>query len=601
MFIIGVFVLFVVLGSYAIWRYAKSVHAREKYGPLMPSDKQLSWKESKSIVPFGLKPLAAAAAATDSGSTSNSDLKITVDLTAHDKDVLEPFLTQGGTLAAATDGAFVGGMMAHAALNIDPQLLHAIQFSTADHLHSLANIDNYVHDHFFAVPIESADGWFERLSGYVAEQKAAAYFEQMGHHVEFAPVANQPIWDMLVDGHPVQIKEGLAGVKEFIVQHPGVDVFAPPDVAGAVKDPAVHALQVLDKDAIHAAVNEGIDNIHGAVSPEFHFPIITLGFSAWREAKLLWYEKTTFERALLHIGMDVAGVGVGGLAGAKLGALIGSIAPGPGTIVGGIIGGVAGAITGKFCATGLRMAPFRAVREDYNNAIENAQSSVNWQIENSKRMVKALQTEYQQKYLAARSEIEREARAQISGVSETFKKDLLLFSDQFPRLLRDLTSQLEQEEKEILDQVPSRDFWGLLFPSEGDLYRAVVRTWFKNARNLVEEEIKTFGAIENRTVDNLYGEVQRFLKEYSFELKSMADELARLAFQFQHAQQEAASIQSVAVDKAENARTSLIEEFGKKVMEVQARIIEEIDSWNSVINGKKSLLKKEAAAVGIDL
>ena len=97
--------------------------------------------------------------------------------------------------------------LAEAALNVDPHVLAAIQFSTADHLHGLADIDNYVHDHFFAVPVHSADGWFERLTGYVAEQKAAAYFEQAGHHVEFAPVANQPVWDMLVDGQPVQTKK----------------------------------------------------------------------------------------------------------------------------------------------------------------------------------------------------------------------------------------------------------------------------------------------------------------------------------------------------------------------------------------------------------
>ncbi len=58
-------------------------------------------------------------------------------------------------------------------------------------------------------PAMTADGWFERLTGYVAEQKAASALEAAGHHVTFAATANQPVWDLLVDGHPVQIKEGL--------------------------------------------------------------------------------------------------------------------------------------------------------------------------------------------------------------------------------------------------------------------------------------------------------------------------------------------------------------------------------------------------------
>jgi len=101
----------------------------------------------------------------------------------------------------------------------------------------------------------STTPWFERLTGYVAEQKAASYFEQMGHHVEFAPVPNQPVWDMLVDGHPVQIKENLAGVKDFVVQHPEIDTFTDPHIAAAVKDSAVHGLPVLDKDTIHSATH----------------------------------------------------------------------------------------------------------------------------------------------------------------------------------------------------------------------------------------------------------------------------------------------------------------------------------------------------------
>ncbi len=553
-----------------------------------------------AISPFGPTPLAKTASASCE-SRSTPEFTVTVGPVQQDRDVRGQFLEQPSTWGAAADGAFVGGMMAHAALNIDPQVLDAIEFSTSDHLHSLATIDNYVQAHFFAAPIESADGWFERLSGYVAEQKAAVYFESMGHHVEFAPVANQPVWDMLVDGHPVQIKEGLSGVKEFIVQHPGVDVFAPPDVAAAVKDPAVHALDVLDKDAIHAATHNALEGVHGSITPEFHFPLITLGFSSWREAKLLWNDKTTLDRALKHVGVDVAAVGAGGLAGAKLGALIGSVFPGPGTVIGAAAGGIGGAILAKFGANIYRLAPFKEALEEYNRSIEKAQHHVNWQIDNSKDRVALLQTEYQQKYLAARTDIERAAKLQISIVSQAFDNDLLLFCNQFPRFLEDLITQLERELNEVLSRVPSRGLWGLLFPSESDLYRTVVRAWFKRAQGLAEDEIKVFNAIESRTVDNLYTEVQHFLKEYSFELKSMGDELARVAAHHELAHREAEKIKDSAVKQAENKRSSLIEEFGKQVTELQRKIVDEIEHWNAIIKSKRATLQTESAAVGRDI
>lgn len=171
------------------------------------------------------------------------------------------------TGAVAADGVIAGSSLAEAVLKIDPRVIEAIQFSTVQELHGLASIHSYVDTHFFDATATSADGWFDRLTGYVAEQKAATYFEQMGHHVQFAPVSNQPVWDMLVDGRPVQIKEHLAGVKDFIIQHPDFEVFTDPDIAAAIKDPAVHGLDVLNKDGIQAATQGTVDGLDGAFSP----------------------------------------------------------------------------------------------------------------------------------------------------------------------------------------------------------------------------------------------------------------------------------------------------------------------------------------------
>lgn len=568
----------------------------------MPEPNRLSWAGSTAIVPFEAKPWPTAALGHTDDPHSKTHFTVTVGPFEHGKEVLSDFVKEPPTWGAAADGTIAGGLLAQAALKIDPHVLNAIEFSTADHLHGLADIDSYVHNHFFAVPIASADGWFERLSGYVAEQKAAAYFEGMGHHVEFAPVANQPVWDMLVDGHPVQIKESLAGVKDFIVQHPGVDVYTDPSIAAAVKDPAVHALDILDKDSIHAATQQTIDGVAGSISPEFHFPLITLGFSSWREAKLLWHEKTTFDRALAHVSLDFAGVGGGGFVGAKIGAWIGTLfGPGPGTAIGAVVGGIIGGIGGKLTSTAIRMVPFKSAKENYNLAVTNAQSEVDRQINDSRVRVGELQAEYQKKYLTSRNEIECNAKHQIASVSADLDRSLRQFCETFPRFLVDLQQQLDREEQLILSQVPSPGLFSVIFPSDSDLYREIARAWFKRARQLVRQEMKEFKKLEDRSLDALHAEIQRFLKEYSFELKSMAEELGRVAEQYEVSHRRAADIQRDAVKQAEETRTTLIQQFGEQVENVQKMIVGAIDRWNVVIIEKRSVLKKEAAAVGFDL
>lgn len=583
-----------VVACYMGWRYARLKSAQRRFRSFLPPSRCLSWNESDSTEPLISVPIES------STHTANPEFSSTGDNTSKKRPISD-FLVEPKTWAAVADGSWAAVSMAQHYLTIDPYVLHAIEFSTADHLHNLTTIDDYVHDHFGTVPIHSADGWFERLSGYVAEQKAAAYFESMGHHVDFAPVANQPIWDLLVDGHPVQIKEGLAGARDFIGQHPGVDVFAPQDVAASIKDPAVHGLDVLDKDSVQTATHSALEGIHGSVTPEFHFPIITFGLSSWREAKLLWDEKTTLQRALLHVGLDVAGVGTGGFAGLTAGAAIGSIFPGAGTVIGAFVGGIVGGISGKLGATTIRMHAFKSAAEKYMATASEAQSAVDKEIEGCQARVAALQSSCQQRYLAKRVEIEESTKVQIAAVSAAFDDELLKFCGRFPRFLEDLIRQLDREEYKVLAEVPSRGLWGMLFPSDRDLYRLVVSRWFIKTRALVENEIRVFEAIEDRSLLALHAEIQHFLSEYRFEVKTLSDAVAQIQNQYKAAQNKSTEIQNAAIARAEKARTQLIEEFRDRVAKFQESVVKEIDRWNTTLSGKKSLLKTEAAAVGIDL
>ena len=599
--LIGTIVFLLVVTCYVTWRLRREQAAKRKFEGVMPPPNQLSWKAPTGLAVATPNALELADQGGH-GSDHASNWNVTAGPTEPGSGFRAADLFKDPvTWAAAADGAIPALMMAEALSKIDPQVIDALQFSTAQELHSLADIHSYVDAHFFDARYLSAEGWFERLTGYVAEQKAAAALEAAGHHVVFAPVANQPVWDLIVDGHPVQIKEGLAGVKDFIAQHPHTEVLTGSDVALIAKEHSVHGLRALDKDAIHSATNNTLDGIQDGFSPDFSFPVITLVFSSWREFNLLWNEKKTFDQAAAHVALDVGGVAAGGFGGAKIGALVGSIFPGFGTAIGAAIGGIVGAIGGKMASTGLRMSSFNSAREQYNARVREAQADLNVKIYSAQARIAATRDEYQHRFLEQRTEIETNTRASIEVVRSSFENELKLFCEAFPYFLQELESQLEAEEKATSSTIRGSGLLGILFPSDADLYRSAVRSWFRRARKTARAERRKFAAVKVRTTASLYEEIQRFLNEYLFDLSSLNDKLTEMQATLDSARAEVADIQNEASSKVTEMRDDLIKEFGSNAAEIQKQLVEVVRHWNSQISVYKAKLTREAAAVGIDL
>lgn len=567
----------------------------------LPPSTQLSWKILGKSAHIGrviegrLATRALPAPAGWSGSARETDDE------GRELPLFAEVVNDPVTWAAAADSVVAGGAILESFLKIDPQVLHAIEFSTVQDLHGLADFHTYVQDHFFSSPVESADGWFNRLTGYVAEQKAASFFEQAGHHVVFAPTSNQPVWDMLVDGHPVQIKENLGALKDFVVAHPDVPVYTDPHIAAAFHMDSVHGLSALDKDSIHVAAENTIDGLDGTFDPGFNFPVITMAFSSYREIKLLLNEKTTFDRALIHVGMDVAGVGVGAMAGGKLGALVGSIIPGPGTVVGGILGSILGGIAGKVSSTGVRRMPFHNARKEYNEAIESARAAINGKMEDSREEVERLQWVYQSKLREFFLRVESDAKQQISVLEQEYEGRLLDTYLRFPEFLRDLREQLKEQEEEVLSEMPRPDLLHAIFPDELRLQRHAVRRWFARARRIVRKQTRAYDRVKPRDIQTLRQEVQRILRVFVFDLASLEKELADFAALQSSKEKAASAIRQQALAKTEEHRQTLIRDFGSKVSDIHDKIVQMVQNWNSRISVARSELRRQAAAVGISI
>lgn len=595
-----VFLCICLLSAAIAIRFYVSKKARQRCAALLPPANYLTWKPNpardlsarKTIPDVGITPAAEL----------NSDAKFTATFTGNSSLPQEPMLWSPIMAAAMLDGALQGLPIVRSISHIDPLVLKAIESSTADHIHNFSSVHSYVQEHFFAVPIMTADGWFERLTGYVTEQKTASVLEAAGHHVVFAATANNPVWDLIVDGHPVQIKEGLAGVKQFLAEHHGIEVITGMDNAAAAKDPMVHGMAGLGSAAIHSTTHSSLEAIHDTFDPSFHWPIITLAFSSYRQIKLLCQERIEITTAAARVAMDVTGVGVLMFAGAKAGALVGSVVGPLGSAFLGFLGGIAGAVSGKVLSTSIQNAPFHEARVAYEKTVDAANFNVNWSLKQSEDQVRYFQSEYEGRFLEARAKIERTARTQTRSLIQSYEQSFLRFAEQFPIYLDQLDVTLCHERTDVLDTLQASSvIRRFLAPTQTDHLHGAICSWFKRARQMIKRERLIFAKLEPRTATALKDEIARFMREYVFELQTLNEQLCYLASEFHDVEHNASEVRAQAGRELQRERDGMIKSFASKVELIREDVVQTIQSWNRNISESLEKLRIEGRAIGVDL
>jgi hypothetical protein len=588
-------ILLLMIAVSAALRAYVAFRGKARSAQLMPPATQLSWRASV-VRRHQLRSRTETLIASGASTTLYGDPLLDSDRLEREETLWSPL-----TAGAFADGFLAGMPIVQAVSHIDPSVLKALESSTAEHIHAFPSVHSYVEQHFFAAPTMTADGWFERLTGYVTEQKAASALEAAGHHVVFAATANQPVWDLLVDGHPVQIKEGLSGVRPFLAAHHGIPVYTSHEVAAAIKDPMVHGLAGLSSSQIHQSAHDSIEGISDAFDPGFHFPLITLAFAGYREAKLLFQERTTVGRAVKHVGLDVAGVGAGAFGGAKAGAFAGAFLGPIGAAIGGLFGAIAGGIGGKMLSTGIRHVPFQQAKTKYEETADSAQQSISIAIDRTRDDVRKLQNTYQLQYLEARARISESTSFRIAELAEAYDRRFGDFIRGFAGYLDELTISLEEQERMVLETVPGGGVRGLFLPSTNDHLRGAIRAWFRRARKTLRQERSVFSKLEPQTVESLGNEVRRFLATYAFELETLESELVHLASMFQREKDFAARLAAQAEVDLQRERDGLIGEFSTRVQGIHASLLTAVDSWNRRVTAVRDDFRREARAIGIDI
>lgn len=273
---------------------------------------------------------------------------------------------------------------------IDENVLTALDFSSAADLSSFGDITRYVGTHFAAG--DGLTGSLARLQGYTAERAAAAHLVSQGHVVEFPDTANQPGYDLLVDGHPFQVKDTLSPglINEHLGNYPDIPVIVNTEMgAHFAGNPNVIIDPDLSHEQIATAVNQTIEGVSLLDTAHVHIPLVTLILSCLKEGSLLLAGKTDVKTAGSHVLYDTASVGLGGAAGARIGILAGGPLGPAGAGAGLVLGGLIGAITGRILARKIKHSRLKEKQEAYSGAVIDVGQVMPAVIDNKKQLVAA--------------------------------------------------------------------------------------------------------------------------------------------------------------------------------------------------------------------
>lgn len=258
---------------------------------------------------------------------------------------------------------------------IDPQVVMATDFSSTQDVNNGFDFAQYIHRSVTDMDEQSLLGFKRRLMGYVGEQNVADLLIQQGHVVEIAQTANQPVWDLIIDGQAVNVKtvQDIASIKAQALAHPDVIYLVPEDATGIASDNIVR-LEGFNHDSLQNLTNQAVDNsldsTDALVSVAGHLPIVPLIFSIMRNRQAMDKGRTK-DVAVKHVILDTLGRGGGAGLGALIGGTVGTVAGPVGTMIGGALGAVVGGMLGQGVAEEIKQHPLQEALEKFDQQLQD--------------------------------------------------------------------------------------------------------------------------------------------------------------------------------------------------------------------------------------
>jgi hypothetical protein len=266
-------------------------------------------------------------------------------LAEHLRDALAPGPSDGKD--AAFVGALTVGDLAYDLWRIDPEVLKAADFARAGDVHGVLGF-SVLADHVLGLSGERLTGTVSQLEGYVGERVAALHLQEMGHVVEFPSAPNQPGWDLLVDGHPFQVKclDDPSGVLEHFGKYPHIPVIVNEELASQVgSHEHVYTVPGFSHEHVDHLTQSSLHAGEDAL--DFDVPWISVLVSTARNMPGVVGGHIDPGSAVVNVLTEVAGRTTFGLLGSNACALIGATLGPAGVVFGGMLGAVLGSVEGR--------------------------------------------------------------------------------------------------------------------------------------------------------------------------------------------------------------------------------------------------------------
>ena len=253
--------------------------------------------------------------------------------------------------AIAVGGLTVADIVYHAAA-INPQVLKAADFSRKEDLSGIFEFGAFA-DRFEDLSGAALRGTEDHLRGYVAEQLVATRLREQGMQVEFPEDANNPGFDLIVDGMPFQVKclSDINGVVEHFERNPEIPVYVNAELVEKIRDSGhewvdkVFFLEGYDRDTAQSIMQQSLDA--GAALDDLNIPLFAIAVSAAKNVHAWWKGSLPLEDLPFEVALDGAVKGGLTVAGGFAGQSIGLLLFGPaGAVVFGAVGGT-GALFGS--------------------------------------------------------------------------------------------------------------------------------------------------------------------------------------------------------------------------------------------------------------
>jgi len=593
--------IYAALRHFHIARLQKAAHEAVH----LPPAKMLSWTSPGAVqqvvprVPQGQRPQAIDAPKLPSPESEGG------------AEGTRGFDRRTGLAAATLDAAIASLPSLHDLAAIDWSVADGVRLSAASglDLSRWSDLRSYVDSHYFDVG--EPGGFLNRLVGYVGEAKAGDHLASQGAEVLFNESPNVPGYDLTVDGNPLQVKVG--GTAETFGDHfekyPDIPVVTGTDNIDIVPDGAdVSFLDALDADQVHAATEGSLEIIHDDFDAgEPVIPYVTAIRSSLEQVGLMVEGHTNLTTAAKNVGLDTAGVGLGGWAGAKLGAVTGSLFGPVGTAVGGILGALAGAVGGRAFTNEFKYADFKASAEAYEKAVVGAQQSIqSRQLEAHALLVAKVERQQGdlRRYIEA---IQSKLKAKMRGCHHWQESRCVAFVKVFPKVLARVEATLRKREQAELRAYKRSSFIRrLLWPRLDDVKHRLVRDSFRQRIRAVSAAKAEFNTLALKTpaevaAGDAIRRIERFVHDNPFESADFDNVCNQLRHVTETVQAQERRLKEQANALAQSEYAKRVAAVRKRFQEVARELSEFVGKQAKAVTSAKDKLIREAHKVGIDL